>query len=100
MRIVSNKLADGDIEGLSEMVTSDVLREIQQNLPKFSVGQRQELIVEPDDIYFATPTSIMLNNGKRLSDSRNYMFSLRNHFFFFTNDLSFQIAMLIESTLR
>ena len=55
---VANCLAEGDLDRLSNLVTSEAIEEIDKNLRAFSPDERRLLAVSEDDVYFSFVPSV------------------------------------------
>lgn len=62
--MVSSRIAEANFEALKDLVTTDVLEEIKNNLPKFSVSQRQDLAFNDEELVYSFLDSISLNVGE------------------------------------
>lgn len=57
---ISNKLAQGDWEGLKDLVTEDIVPELKESMSKMNVAQRQEVVIAKDDIYLTFPYQVRM----------------------------------------
>ncbi len=62
--MVSNRLAQAEVDYLEGLVTDNVFRQIKKNLPKFSPNQRQDLIVTEDEILVSFLRDMTITEGK------------------------------------
>lgn len=62
--MVSNQMAEADLEALKDLVTTDVFDEIKTNLPKFSASQRQDLAFSNEELVYSFLDTISLNVGE------------------------------------
>ncbi|XP_071439535.1 m-AAA protease-interacting protein 1, mitochondrial isoform X1 [Hetaerina americana] len=66
VEVVSNAISKGDWEMLQEYVVEGAISEIKNSASKFSVQQRQDLMVNKEDIYFSFPyqVGVMFDDDK------------------------------------
>lgn len=58
VHVISNKLANGDWDGLKGIVSEDVMPELRENLSKMTVAQRSQVAIAKDDIYLTFPYQV------------------------------------------
>lgn len=63
LQVVSQKLASGDWDGLSNLITAEELERIKPIVQPMSVSQRNELGVKKDDIFFAYPYEVRFKSA-------------------------------------
>ena len=63
VEIVSSRIAESNFEALKHLVTADVLQEIETNVPKFSVSQRQDIAIAPEELIYSFLDAITLKIG-------------------------------------
>lgn len=52
LRVVSRQLASGDLENLSGLVTDDTIEILRESTKNFSLEQKSQMVVDPDDITY------------------------------------------------
>ena len=58
VHVISNKLAQGDWDGLKGFITDDILPELKENMSKMTMAQRSEVAIATDDIYLTFPYQV------------------------------------------
>lgn len=57
-KVVSKKIAEGDVKSLDGLVTQDILPSLQRAVTLMSLSQREQIAVEIQDIYFSFPYQV------------------------------------------
>lgn len=57
-KVVSSSLATGEWQSLDGLMSTEALNELKKNISDMSVGQRSEIAVNKDDIYFTFPYQV------------------------------------------
>lgn len=73
MKVVSQKIACGDVSGLNGLVDQETADAIQKATSRMSVAQRNEINVSKDDIFFSFPyqVGIMFDDDENDDDATN-----------------------------
>ncbi|CAH1163606.1 unnamed protein product [Phaedon cochleariae] len=58
VEVVSNKLSQGDYGSLEGLVTKDIIPTLQKTISLMSLGQREQLAINVEDIYFSFPYQV------------------------------------------
>lgn len=58
VHVISTKLANGDWDGLKDLVAEEILPDLRESLSKMNIAQRAEIAIRADDIYLTFPYQV------------------------------------------